>query len=342
MAVLDLLARGDPPHRPDWRSELTTAQFGPMAEDLLAVSLEAAGGGSATIARPIVDRGVDLYLRRLRSLLTIPIQVKAFQHLTPDGIGRFDLPVTELTQDPNASLAIVHVPWPHDQLYRRLFLIPFGVFRERSPRGRFQDRECFSFTGNFSGVSSDLWSDHLLDVDRLPQWLASVPDWSTPIPPVPHPPRPHPVVAGDVLTTWRGDIGRLWTATELERAGGGSIVIAEDRVRLDTVTFLLHDLSSRHIAGLHIRTGMITADRRIHFEVSRPPFFIDKRLYVLLVLLQPDDHVYDFCLLIPSDALPGLGYSETITLDPLTKRFEPYRVPSDEVGQVFLKSVFAS
>jgi len=61
------------------------------------------------------------------------------------------------------------------------------------------------------------------------------------------------------------------------------------------VTFLIHDLSSHRIAGLHIRTGKVTPDRRIHFEVSRPPFFIDERLYVLLVLLQPNDRVHDFC-----------------------------------------------
>lgn len=131
-------------------------------------------------------------------------------------------------------------------------------------------------------------------------------------------------------------------ATELERAGGGSIVIAEDRVRLDTVSLLLHDLSSRRMAGLHIRTGKVTPDRRIHFEVSRPPFFIDERLYVLLVLLRPDDRRHDFCLLIPSRELPDLGYSTTITLDPLTKRFEPYRIASDEVAQLFLKRVFGA
>jgi len=44
--------------------------------------------------------------------------------------------------------------------------------------------------------------------------------------------------------------------------------------------------------------------------------------------------------LIPSEALPGLGYSETITLDPLTKRFVPYRVASGDVGLAFLKRVF--
>lgn len=159
---------------------------------------------------------------------------------------------------------------------------------------------------------------------------------------MPHPLRPQAIIEGDALTEWRGDIGRLWTATELERAGAGAIVLAEDRVRLDTVTLLIHDLSSQHIAGLHIRTGKVTLGRTVHFEVPRPPFFIDERLYVLLVLLQRDDHVHDFSLLIPSEALPDLGYSETITLDPLTKRFVPYRVPSEQVGSVFLKSVFAA
>jgi len=57
-------------------------------------------------------------------------------------------------------------------------------------------------------------------------------------------------------------------------------------------------------------------------------------------MLQGDDLVHDFCLLIPSEALPGLGYSETITVDPLTKRFLPYRVPRGEVGMAFLKRVF--
>src|ERR1700694_720772 len=341
MALPNPLSSFDPPDRPDLRSALSTAQFGPIAEDLLAVSIEAAGSGSATIARPIVDRGVDLYLRRLRSLLTIPIQVKGFQHVSPDGNGRFDLPVKEIVEDPNAYLAVAHVPRPHDQLYRRIFLIPFRVFRERCPRAVVQGRDHYSFACNFSGVSSDLWSDYLFDIDQLSEWLLSTPGWSSsPVPPVPHEPRPKTVVEGTALTTWRGDIGRLWMATELERAGGGRIVIAEDRVRLDTVTYLIHDLSSHRVAGLHIRTGMVTTDRRIHFEVSRPPLFIDDRLYVLLVLLQPDDRLHDFCLLIPSEALPSLGYSETITLDPLTKRFEPYRLASDEVASAFLKTVF--
>jgi len=330
----------DPPPRPDWRSEITTAQFGPMAEDLLAVSLEAAASGSATIARPIVDRGVDLYLRRLRSLLTVPVQVKAFQHLSPDCNGSLDLPVSEISEDANGQLAMVHVPAPHDQLYRHLFLIPFNVFRERCPRGFLHGAESFSFTANFLGNPADIWTEFLLDIDRLPEWLASIDGWTEPIPPVPHPARREPLTEGAARTNWLGDVGRLWAATEIERAGNASVVIAEDRVRLDTLTLLIHDLATRQFGGLHIRTGVITAGRTVHFEVTRPTFFIDPRLFVLLVLLDQGSRVHDFCLLIPSRAMPDLGYSETITVDPLTERFEPYRVPSDQLGSAVLKRVF--
>lgn len=302
--------------------------------------LEAAASGAATIARPVVDRGVDLYLRRLRSLLTVPIQVKAFQHLSPDGNGSLELPVGDIPLNAEGYLAMVHVPPPHDQLYRHLFLIPFRAFHERCPRGLLHGAEAFSFAGNFLATPTDLWTEFLLDIDRLPEWLASIDSWSVPIPPVPHPVHRQPVSDGDARTNWLGDIGRLWSATEIERAGKGSIVLAEDRVRLDTVTLLIHHLSSRQFAGLHIRTGQVTPGRTVHFEVTRPSFFIDRRLYVLLVLLDRGLNVYDFCLLIPSEAMPELGYSETITVEPLTKRFEPYRVSSEQVGAALLEKLF--
>jgi hypothetical protein len=63
---------------------------------------------------------------------------------------------------------------------------------------------------------------------------------------------------------------------------------------------------------------------------------------VLLVLLRPDRRIHDFCLLIPSKDLPELGYSETMTLDPLTKRFLKYRVPSEEFAAAFLMKAFAA
>jgi hypothetical protein len=127
---------------------------------------------------------------------------------------------------------------------------------------------------------------------------------------------------------------------ELERAGNGAIMVAEDRSRLDTVTLLAHQPATGRFAGLHVRTAIFDETRRIHFEVKRLHFFVDPNLWVLLVLMRPDRRVHDFCLLIPSKAIPELGYSATITLDPLTRRFRPYQLASAEFGQTFCKVAF--
>lgn len=100
------------------------------------------------------------------------------------------------------------------------------------------------------------------------------------------------------------------------------------------------NLGTRRFAGLHLRTAIFNDRRRTHFEVKRPHFFVDGRLLVLLVLLRPDRRVHDSCLLIPSEDIPELGYSETLTLDPLTKRFRNYRIASDEFGSTFLERAF--
>lgn len=61
---------------------------------------------------------------------------------------------------------------------------------------------------------------------------------------------------------------------------------------------------------------------------------------MLLALLRPDRGVHDFCLLIPSTDIPELGNSETMTLDPLTKRFLKYKLPADEFGSMFMRKAF--
>jgi len=308
------------------------------------VSLTAAAGGLASISRPTVDRGVDLYLRRLRSLLTVPIQVKGFTHVSPDATVNEDLLVSDVHDAPNGYLAFVHAPLPYDQLYRLLFLIPIETFRERCPVVTASGKQAYHFVANVDDDSRDSWSEFRLDIDRLPEWLAAIPGWMRPV-------APAPASNGETLLELaaasshdnlsEAHIGRLWTMAEIERAGFDRLVIAEDRVRLDTLTLLLHDLKSGRIGGLHIRTATYPADRRIHFDVKRRGFFTDPRLYVLLVLLDSQHRPGDFCLLIPSEAIPELGYSETLTLDPLTKRFKPYQLPAEDFGAALLKRIFS-
>jgi len=337
----ELSHRLKPRPRPSWRTDLTSAQFGTIAEDLLAVALAAAASGSGTIARPLVDRGVDLYLRRLRSLRTIPIQVKAFRHVGPDGTVTMDITVGDIRDSATGYVAFVHVPPPCDQLYGRLYLVPVEELRRRCPRVNSHGVESYRFSANFAGTVQDLWSPFAADIERLSDWIAAIPRWTEPTPPIPSAKQGDAFSAVDDMgTVGIAGITTLWAMAELERAANGGIVVAQDRIRLDTVTLLVHHLGTGRFAGLHLRTAIFDDTRRTHFEVKRPHFFVDPDLWVQLVLLRPDRRMHDFGLLMPSEDIPQLGYSETLTLDPLTKRFRKYLVSRDNFGSTFLNKAF--
>ena len=338
MALRKTDERLDPPHRPHWKSQLTNAQFGPMAEDLLAVALEAAGTGIVTIARPFVDSGVDLYLRRLRSLLVRELQVKAFRLLTADGVGSLELPVSEVNNN-DGYLALVHLPEPYDQLYRRIFLVPNRALHKSYPRSSSHGVASFVVTVNFAEPTGDFWPSYAVDLDDLGSWLANIPGWANPVPVVLAPNEPIVEIRTNPAQ-WLAGFGRSWMAAELERVAAGSVVLAEDRVRMDTVTLLLHHLPSDRFAGLHIRSQRISPAGTVHFEVHRGSFFIDSQLYVLVLLLDADARPHEFSLLIPSEQLSKLGFSETITLGRLTKKFQPFCVPTADLARTLIGLAF--
>ena len=331
-----------PRPRPSWKTELSSAQFGSIAEDLLAVELAASANGSGTVARPSIDRGVDLYLRRLRTLLTVPFQVKAFRHLDADGAAIMDIAVSDLRDSSGGYWAMVHVPAPHDQLYSRLFLVPPGELQKVCRRVESHGVDSYRFSANFAGTNErDPLASFAVDVDRLADWIARIPGWTERTPAVLAAETAKVRDAFDDLgTVGLASLSTLWAKYELERAGNGAIMVAEDRSRLDTVTLLAHQPGTGRFAGLHVRTGIFDETRRTHFEVKRPHFFVHPNLWVLLVLMHPDRRVHDFCLLIHSKDIPDLGYSETVTLDPLTRRFRRYQLASTEFGQTFCKVAF--
>ena len=330
-----------PRPRPSWKTELSSAQFGTIAEDLLAVALAANANGSGTVARPAVDRGVDLYLRRLRTLLTIPFQVKAFRHVDGDGAAVMDIASRDIRDSSGGYWAMVHVPPPHDQLYSRLFLVPPSELSKVCRPVKSHGIDSYRFSANFAGTKEDPLASFAVDVEHLAEWIARIPGWVERTAPIQVAETETVGSALDDLgTVGLASLSTLWAKYELERAGNGAIMVAEDRSRLDTVTLLAHQLHTGRFAGLHIRTAIFDETRRTHFEVKRPHFFVDPNLWVLLVLMRRDRRVHDFCLLIPSKAIPELGFSETVTLDPLTRRFRRYQLASTEFGQTFLKVAF--
>ena len=61
-----------------------------------------------------------------------------------------------------------------------------------------------------------------------------------------------------------------------------------------------------------------------------------------MLLLEDDSTPHEEMLLIPSQGLPKLGFSETITLRRLTKKFGPYRTPTADLASVLLKTAFSN
>jgi hypothetical protein len=328
-----------PRPRPRWRTDVNAPQIGSMAEDLLGVALVAAAGGSGTVGRPLIDKGIDLYLRRLRTLRMVPLQAKASIVVGPDGTATHFVPEADLRMLSNGFVAIVHIPAPHDQLYQRIFLVPDDEFRKRCPLVAHHGIPCYQFTAQFAGEVDREWAPFTVELDKLRQWVAGLPGWQEP----PGPPTAE--LSETIVKAETKDlaaIGSLWAEAELERSALGRLALIEDRIRLDTVTLIAHDLLTQEFAGVHLRTAVITKAGRIHFEVKRPHFFVDPDLWVLVVFLKQDLRVYeDFVLLIPSADISALGFSETLTIDPLTKRFRTYLVPTEEFGKAFLETAFS-
>lgn len=327
-----------PRPRPHWRTELNTPEIGAIAEDLVGVALMAAAGGTGSVGRPRIDKGIDLYLRGLESMVILPFQVKASIVVTNDGSVTHFVPVEDLRMLSKGFVTFVHIPAPYDQLYGRIFLVPDDEFRQRCSVVAHHGVRCYRFTAQFAGAVDPDWAHCAVELDRLASWITAVPGWSGSEPRASLTPQPiRKAESKDI-----GAIGSLWAQAELERVATGELVLVEDRLRVDTVTFFVHDLRTERYAGIHMRTAVITREGRIHFEVKRPHFFADPDLWVVLVLLTPEHRIdQDFVLLIPSADIAGLGFSETVTVDPLTKRFRKYQIPARDFAQAFLDKAFS-
>src|SRR5712691_10213143 len=194
---------------------LSDAQLGSVAEDQLATGTVLSAPGMATVAFPLVDLGFDLYLRRIRTLRTHPLQVKARSFLESD--GEFQASIASLHADPNGYVLLPYVPPPDWQLHPRLWAIPIPEFlKVARPHG-----SGYLFSGYLDdGFARSATNQFLVDVDQLHrQWLGRIPGWKDPV----HLPRLGPSHSTEEVprpaSRAFGKYGELWLASQLMRAG---------------------------------------------------------------------------------------------------------------------------
>lgn len=324
---------------------LSDAQLGSVAEDRLATAIQLSGAGTVAVAFPLLDLGFDLYPRRIRTLRAHPVQVKARSFLEPD--GEFQASVGSLHADPNGFVVLPYVPPPDWQLHSRLWVIPIPDFMKLAqPHG-----DGFLFSGYLDGRFSQPTNQFLVDADQLNrQWLARITGWKDPV----RAPRLGP--GSDRQEVPRaasrafGKYGELWLASQLMRAGLHNVVIAQDRLRVDCVDLLLHDLQSYAIGGLAIHTSSLNARGIVQFRIRRDTFFIDPQLLVVVVPCGMDGQLHDTAFVIPSPDVPGIttassdrgdaGYQGSFRLEPLAEKMRPFAVPMEKVGATVLERLF--
>jgi hypothetical protein len=326
---------------------LSDAQLGTVAEDRLATAISLSDPGATTVAFPLLDLGFDLYPRRIRTLRARPVQVKARSFLEAD--GEFQVGVESLHPDPNGYVLLPYVAPPNWQLHPRLWAIPIPEFVKLArPHG-----DGYLFSGYLDGRFPQPANRFLVDADQLHrQWLSKIPGWKDPV----HAPRLQPsLIVQEVprpASRAFGKYGELWLASQLTRAGLQDLVVAQDRLRVDGVDLLLHDLRSSAIGGLVVHTSSVNARGVVQFRIRQETFFIDRQLFVVIIPCQGDGALHDTAFLIPSADIPAIttmssdrgdpGYQGSFRLVPLAAKMRRFAVPTAQLGATVLARLFAT
>jgi hypothetical protein len=325
---------------------LSDAQLGSVAEDRLATAIQLSAPGTVTVALPLLDLGFDLYPRRIRTLRAHPVQVKARSFLEPG--GEFQASVGSLHPDPNGYVLLPYLPPPDWQLHPRLWAIPIPEFlKVAQPHG-----DGYLFSGYLDGrFARSATNQFLIDTNQLRrQWLDRIPGWKAPV----RAPRlgtesNREGVARPASRAF-GKYGGLWLASQLMRAGLQNVVLAQDRLRVDCVDLLLHDLRSYAIGGLVIHTSSINARGIVQFRIRHDTFFIDPHLFVVILPCLDDGAIHDTAFMVPAADIPAVttassdrgdpGYQGSFRLEPLAEKMRPFAVPTHLLGVSILERLF--
>ncbi len=245
-------------------------------------------------------------------------------------------------------MLLPYVPPPDWQLHPRLWAIPIPEFLKLAqPHGN-----GYLFSGYLDGSFARAANQYLVDIERLHrQWLERIPGWKDPV----RAPRLEPPSASvdevpRPASRAFGKYGELWLASQLMRAGLQDVVVAQDRLRVDCVDLVVHDLESYAIGGLVIHTGSVSARGIVQFRIRYDTFFVDRHLFVVVIPCTSDGALHKTALLIPAAEVPRIttassdpgdpGYQGSFRLDPLAEKMRPFGVPMERLGVTVLERLF--
>jgi hypothetical protein len=101
---------------------------------------------------------------------------------------------------------------------------------------------------------------------------------------------------------------------------------------------------------LAIHTSSLNARGIVQFRIRHDTFFIDSRLFVIILPCLDDGALHDTAFVIPSADVPAVttassdrgdpGYQGSFRLEPLAEKMRPYAVPIEALGVAVLDRLF--
>ncbi|HYM49281.1 MAG TPA: hypothetical protein VET65_01800 [Candidatus Limnocylindrales bacterium] len=341
------MALRDPDYDQTGFPGLSDAQVGSLAEERLSSAILLASHGLTAVGTPLLDVGFDLYPRRVRTLRTCPAQVKARTFLAPS--GEYQVSVASLHPDPNSAVLLPYLPPPDWQLAPRMWAMPAPDFLSvaiHNADGSYQ------FSGFLDGRFPSPANAFLVDSGHLQtEWLDRIPGWTAPIPPAPEAPLDADLrFAGRAGARAFGRSAELGLAADLMRAVRDQVAVVQDRLRLDCVDLLLHDLRTYSVAGLAIHACSPNHRGIVEFRIRHATFFTDPRLLVVVIPWLSEGVRAKQAFVIPSAAIPSIttassdrgdgGYQGSFRLDPLAEKFKPFACAMEALPSVILERAF--
>jgi hypothetical protein len=245
-------------------------------------------------------------------------------------------------------------------LFPKVFVIPLPEFLARC---RLTPSGLFYFSAHLDEARGGQWQRYLLDTDRLQtDWLERLPGWTDKLPPAPQPylaarleiPQFHqaraaPLSAGSLTDRHSSRLQKrrteLFVASQLQSTGAHRLVVARDRVRLDAVSLLLHNLDTFQIAALSIQTAFVGPDGIARLQINQKRLFLDDRLWLVVMICLPDGNFHQTCYVIPSATIPSLMswssnpdgaivFVDEIPLAEIPQRYQRFLVPIERLGRL--------
>ncbi|HSS93525.1 MAG TPA: hypothetical protein VLR46_05985 [Candidatus Dormibacteraeota bacterium] len=273
----------------------TTDPIGQAGEFLVWVELIVQSGGGLHPFLPMLDRGIDALIHRLRDGAYLALQVKAKTYFES---GEAPIAVYENHLFTDDQL-VVGVPLEGDHLGPFTLVADAVTFRRKA--GRLVDRGRTMLVADIPirPTPGHKWSEDLVPTDRLAERVGA----GLPLP-------AHPIAIAE-LPSEEDRIGGFWGELEVCRRLGmledcGLFRPFPDNEISEVV---LRRLATGATLGIQVKTAKLDQPHAYRHVLINRSTFVPSPTTVLVALawIVPEGRFHETCLLVPTEVIPSIA-----------------------------------